>query len=93
MAKKKMKNEGLRLPDKDTSTWRGLITAAQGFVAALPALAVGLWTATTAVPGCSEAIVNFIKDNIVLIAGGFGVSSGAVSFLFNVFVRKDVKNY
>ena len=83
----------MRLPSKDSAAWRGVITSLQGFVGSIPVLVVGLWAATKTVPGCNEVVVKFIYDNIVLIAGSFGVSSGVVSTAWNVFFRKDVKNY
>lgn len=83
----------MRLPSKDSSTFRGLITTAQGFVASFSALALSLWAAIGAVPGCPEAIIKFVYDNLLIIAGGFGISTGVVSFAWNVLFRKDVKNY
>ena len=83
----------MRLPKKDTATFRGALTSLQGFIGALGFLAVGLWTAVNGVEGCSEAIIGFVENNLVLLAGGFGVSSGAVSFFFNLWLRKDVKSY
>lgn len=82
-----------RLPKKDSSTWRGIMTGAQTFIGAIPVLFVGLWMATKTVPGCNEAVVTFIYNNIVQLAAGFGVSGGAVSFAWNVLFRKEVKNY
>lgn len=83
----------MRLPKKDSATFRGVITSAQGFIGSLAALGFGLWLTLKGVPGCSEAFAKFVQDNLITIAGGFGVSTGAVSFLWNVIFRKDVKNY
>lgn len=83
----------MRLPTKDSATYRGAITSAQGFLGAFWALAVSLWAAISVVPGCPEAVLGFVKDNLIYIAAGFGVSSGTVSLLWNIFFRKDVKNY
>lgn len=82
----------VKLPSQDSATGRGLKTTLQGFIGAAVALFVGLLAVTRTVPGCNEAIMKFFYDNLLLLAGGAGVSSGVVSFVWNLF-RKDVKNY
>lgn len=81
-----------RLPTQDSATGRGIKTSIQGFIAASVLLLGALYTAIKAVPGCSEAIIQVVSDNWALIAGTFGLSTGAVSFIWNV-LRKNVKNY
>lgn len=83
----------INLPKKDSATWRGAITSLQGFAGALVVLATGLIATINGVPGCGEAIVEFIKSNWLLISGSFGLSTGVASFIWNFFFRKDVKNY
>ena len=82
----------MNLPSQDSATGRGLKTTVQGFIGATFALLVGLWAATKTVPGCNEVVLKFFYDNILVLATGAGVSSGVVSFVWNV-LRKDVKNY
>jgi len=82
----------MNLPSQDSATGRGLKTTVQGFIGATVALLVGLFTVTKTVPGCNEVILKFFYDNLLVIAGGAGVSSGVVAFLWNL-LRKDVKNY
>jgi len=83
----------MRLPTKDSSAWRGLITAAQGFVGASGVIAAGFFAATKEVPGCNEAVMQFFFDNILFYSGAIGVSGGAVSTLWNMVFRNDVKDY
>lgn len=82
----------MNLPKQDSAVGRGIKTSAQGFIGAVLAILIGLITVIHNVPGCGEAVAKFAQDNIVLIAGGFGVSSGTVSVIWNLF-RKDVPNY
>lgn len=82
----------MQLPGQDSATGRGLKTTLQGFIGASFALIVGLYAATKTVPGCNEVIMKFFYDNLLIIAGGAGVSSGLVSFVWNL-LRSDVKNY
>lgn len=83
----------MQLPKKDSATGRGIRTTAQGFISAAVLLGGALVAAINGVPGCGEAIVKVVQDNFLLIASTFGVSTGLVSFLWNVFLRKDVRNY
>ncbi len=82
------------LPKKDSATYRGLITSLQGFIGAFITVMIGLWAAINSVPGCADVIADFIYNNVLLLAGSFGVSSGAVSFFYNwLFRHRDVKTY
>ena len=83
----------MRLPEKDSSTFRGVVTGLQSFIGTAVTLLIGLWVSVEAVPGCPEAVLKFAQDNVVIIAGSLGVSSGTVSFLWNIIFRKDVRNY
>ena len=81
-----------RLPEKDSSAWRGLITAVEGFIGAIPVIVVAVYMAIKSVPGCDQAVLNAILAHVMPLAGSFGISAGTVSFLINL-ARKDVKNY
>lgn len=70
----------MRLPQKDSATWRAIITGLQtlcGFVVALVAL-----------PEFSELVRQFYPAALPIIVAGAGVAS----FVLNLF-RKSVKNY
>lgn len=82
----------VRLPKQDSATGRGLKTGVQTFIGTTIALVATVGAAANGVPGCSDAIINSIKDNLLLISGGSGVSSAAVAFIWNL-LRSDVKNY
>lgn len=81
----------IKMPKTDSATWRGAVTSVQGFVAAVVLLLGGLIATIKGVPGCGEAIVDFVYNNWLLISGAFGLSTGVASFLFNFFFRKNVK--
>lgn len=83
----------MRLPEKDSATGRGLKTSVFAFLGSLITILISLWTVLRGVPGCSEAIIQFVQANAITIASTFGISAGSVSFLFNLFFRRDVKNY
>lgn len=83
----------MRFPEKDSSTFRGVITGAQTAVGVVILFITGLFGVIGGVPGCGEAIVGFIKENVLQVAAFFGVSSGLVSFAWNALFRKDVQNY
>lgn len=83
----------MNLPKKDSATYRGLITSAQGFVGSSVTLFIGLWAAINTVPGCADVIADFIYHNVLLLAGSFGLSTGLVSFLYNFVFRREVRTY
>lgn len=83
----------LRLPKKDSSTFRGLVTSAQGFFAVLFVLGTGLIGVIKGVPGCGEAVATYLQDNAIQYAVVLGLPAGLVSFVMNVFLRKEVKTY
>jgi len=70
----------MRLPTKDSATWRSLITAAQA--------GIGLMTAMLAMPEFRELVNIFYPQAVPFIV----VGAGAASFILNYF-RKDVQNY
>lgn len=80
------------LPSQDSNTGRSLKTAAQTTIAAFVVFGSGLITAINGVPGCPDAVLNYLRDNIVQLAGSMGVSAGIVTFIWNSF-RKDVTKY
>jgi hypothetical protein len=70
----------MRLPQKDSATWRAIITALQTFCGFLIALA--------AQPDTIRLINNFYPWIVPVIVSGAGVAS----FVLNFF-RKSVNNY
>jgi hypothetical protein len=78
----------MKLPNQDSATGRALKTAAQAAIGFVTGLAFVVW----AVPGVPEAVINYVKDNIVQVMIFVGVPSGITSFVWNLF-RKDVRNY
>ena len=78
----------LRLPQTDSATFRGLITALQ----ALITFSVGLILAIWQVPGVSKAATDFVWVNGPTTLAAIGIpliiGTGIVSFLFNLLLRK-----
>jgi len=70
----------MRLPSKDSATWRALITALQSFC--------GFFVAAVAMPEFRELVVKWYPGALPLLVSGAGIAS----FLLNYF-RKSVKNY
>lgn len=70
----------MRLPLKDSATWRAIITAIQAFIALLAVL--------LALPEFRQLVLQFYPEFLPYIV----TASGAASFLFNFF-RPSVKNY
>lgn len=81
-----------RLPRQDSATGRGFKTGLQTFIGVGVVFITGLIGVIKGVPGCGDAILNFLQANLVQVASLFGISSGVVSFIWN-FLRKDVSNY
>lgn len=82
----------MRLPSQDSATGRGIKTGVQTAIGVIIVFLTGLIGVIKGVPGCSDAILNFVQANAIQLAGLFGVSSGVVSFFWN-FTRKEIKNY
>ena len=82
----------MRLPSQDSTTGRSIKTGVQTFLGVVIVFITGLIGVIKGVPGCGEAVVNFLQSNAIQFAGLFGVSSGVVTFVWNWF-RKDLKNY
>ena len=82
----------MKLPSQDSATGRGVKTGIQTAIGVIIVFVTGLIGVINGVPGCTEAIGNFIQANAIQLAGLFGISSGVVSFVWN-FLRKDVVNY
>lgn len=70
----------MRLPSKDSATWRAIITGLQTFC--------GFLVALIALPDFSEIVQQFYPEAVPIIVTGAGVAS----FVLNFF-RKSVKNY
>lgn len=70
----------MRLPAKDSATWRSIITGLQTFC--------GFLVALLALPEFSELVQQFYPAAVPVIVTGAGLAS----FVLNFF-RKDVKNY
>ncbi len=65
--------------DKNTAAAKGIRTAIQAALGVLVGLVAVVW----AVPGVPEAVVNYLKDNLVQILLVVGLPSGLISFLQN----------
>ncbi len=78
----------LRLPQTDSATFRGLITALQTLITFI----IWLVLAVLQVPGVPKAIVAFLVFNGPQTLLSFGVplivGTGLISFLSNYFFRK-----
>lgn len=70
----------MRLPSKDSATWRGLLTAVQAFG--------GFLLALSAMPEFGELVTQFYPNALPAVA----VATGVVSFVINL-LRPSVKNY
>jgi hypothetical protein len=83
----------LRLPQTDSATFRGLVTALQ----ALFTFIVGFILAVWQVPGVPKVAEDFVWNNAPQTLISFGIplilGTGIVSFLFNRFIRRNVSTY
>lgn len=70
----------MRLPSKDSATWRAIITGLQTFAGFLIALAAS--------PETVDLINRYYPWLAPIVISGAGIAS----FVLN-FIRKDVKNY
>ena len=86
IGKKKMNN--LRLPNSDSATYRGLITALQSLITFFIGLLLAVWQ----VPGVSKVAMDFVWNNAPQTLVAFGipliVGTGIISFLYNLLFRK-----
>lgn len=82
-----------RLPKQDSATGRSLKTTAFASASALVVFGSGLLTVLQGVPGCSEAVLDFLQANALQLSVLFGVPAGIFSFLWNFFGRKSVQTY
>ena len=71
--------------------YKGLMTALQGFVAAIVLIATGVFTAVQGTPGCFDAVVDSLTQSGVQIAALFGVGSGVASFVMNIVINKYIR--
>jgi hypothetical protein len=70
----------IRLPSKDSSTWRAIITAIQALA--------GCFVAAVAIPEFRQTITQFYPAALPVIVSVAGI----VSFILNYF-RPSVRNY
>ena len=70
----------MKLPSKDSATWRAIVTGLQAFC--------GLLVALVAMPEFSQLVRQFYPAALPVIISGAAVASFVLNFL-----RKDVKNY
>jgi hypothetical protein len=70
----------MRLPYKDSATWRALITSLQSFLGFLVALA--------ALPEFRQLLTDFYPQALPIVV----TSAGVLSFILNYF-RRSIKNY
>lgn len=80
--------DNLRLPKSTSATAKGLKTTLWAFIGSCITLGGALWLAINGVPGCSDAIINFLRNHFVEIAGLFAVPSGIVGFIGNALNPK-----
>jgi hypothetical protein len=86
----------MELPSQDSATGRSLKAGSYAAISAVSVFFLGLVTVVNTIPGCSEAVFNYVYSHVyeLILAIGLavGVPAGAMSFLVN-FTRKGVKNY
>lgn len=76
------------LPSANSAPVKGLKTTLWSFIGSCITLGGALWLAINAVPGCSDAVLNFVRDNFVQIALAFSIPSGVVGYLGNLLNPK-----
>lgn len=82
-----------RLPKPNTATAMGLKTTVQAAVTAFIIFSTGFFNTLHSVPGCSEAVLAYIKDNALQLSLYIGVPAGLFSTAWNWFFNDKVKNY
>lgn len=73
--------DNLRLPASNSSTASGLRSGTYATLSAFVIFATGLLTVLHNVPGCSEAVIGYVKDNSIQLALMIGVPAGLLSFV------------
>jgi hypothetical protein len=76
----------------DTALVRGARTGIQGFIGTIVTFLVGLVMAVWNVPGVPEALLNYVGNNLILVAAAVALPVGVVSFVWNL-IRPNVKNW
>lgn len=84
--------DNLRLPSQDSTTGRGLKVTAYASLSAAAVFATGFLGVLNSVPGCSEAVLDFLQQNAIQLGLLVGVPAGLISAVTNLR-RKDVENY
>lgn len=80
------------LPSQDSATGRGLKTTLYSTVVSFIALSTAFYGVLKGVPGCSEAVLDFLQANALQLSLIIGVPTGLSSFVVNL-MRPGVKNY
>lgn len=78
----------VRLPSANSATTKGLRTTLWTFIGSCITLSGALWLAINAVPGCSDAVLNFVREHFVEIALAFSLPSGVIGFIGNALNHK-----
>lgn len=81
-----------RLPTADSATGRGLKSGVYATLSAFLVFATGLIAVLNNVPGCSEAVIDYLRENALQIALIIGVPTGLFSFVVNL-LRPSVRKY
>lgn len=82
----------IRLPRNDTAT----INSVRVALKALVGFVIGLAVTIAGVPGVSDAVMNYIRDNWVQVALTFGIPSAVSTGLINLIFdwrKKGLDNY
>lgn len=82
----------LRLPGQDSATGRGLKTTLFSTVSGLIVFSTGLFGVLHSIPGCSDAVLDYIKNNALTFSLSIGIPTGVFSFVWN-YLRTNIKNY
>lgn len=82
----------LRLPTQDSATGRGLKTTLFSTASGLIIFSTGLFGVLHSVPGCSDAVLEYIRANALTFSLSIGVPTGVFSFVWN-YLRPQVRNY
>lgn len=71
--------KGKEVKMKNTPAGKGLRTAYQSMIG----LVIGLFLTIWAVPGVEEAVVTYVRENIIQVVLSVGIPSGFVAWLQN----------
>lgn len=80
--------DDLRLPKSNSATVSGLRATAITTVSAFLVFSTGLWTVLHSIPGCSDAVINYITSNAVQLALMLGVPTGLVTLVVGILTPK-----